>query len=68
MATQNLANATPANVARAAVEGMLCGLAAGLDALISQGVIADEVRLVGGAAQSAAAAVHTDLQDNPIAP
>jgi xylulokinase len=49
-----LANATPANVARAAVEGMLCGLAAGLDALISQGVVADEVRLVGGAAQSAA--------------
>jgi xylulokinase len=28
-----LGNTTPANLARAAVEGMLCGLADGLDAL-----------------------------------
>ena len=43
-----LTNATPANVARAAVEGMLCGLAAGLDALNGQGVPLTGVRLIGG--------------------
>ena len=32
-----LTNATPANIARAAIEGMLCGLAVGLDALASTG-------------------------------
>ena len=30
-------NATPENLARAAVEGMLCGLADGVDALLAQG-------------------------------
>jgi xylulokinase len=49
-----LANATPANLARAAVEGMLCGLADGLDALVAQGVSVWGVHLIGGAAQSAA--------------
>ena len=49
-----LANATAANLARAAVEGMLCGIAAGLDALIGQGVSASGIRLVGGAARSGA--------------
>lgn len=49
-----LANATAANLARAAVEGMLCGIAAGLDALIGQGVSVSGIRLVGGAARSAA--------------
>jgi len=49
-----LANATAANLARAAVEGMLCGLAAGLDALRGQGVAVNGVRLIGGAAQSEA--------------
>ncbi len=33
-----LATATPAHVARAAVEGLLCGLADGLDALVATGV------------------------------
>ena len=32
-----LANSTPAHLARAAVEGMLCALADGLDALLAQG-------------------------------
>ncbi len=45
---------TPANLARAAVEGMLCGLAEGLDALRRQGVRTDRVVLVGGAARSEA--------------
>ncbi len=49
-----LANAQPANLARAAVEGMLCGLAAGLDALLAQGVSVAGVHLVGGAARSEA--------------
>ncbi len=44
----------PENLARAAVEGMLCGLADGLDALVDLGVAVRRVLLVGGAAQSAA--------------
>ncbi|HEU4997402.1 MAG TPA: xylulokinase [Lapillicoccus sp.] len=48
------ANLTPANVARAAVEGMLCGLADGLDALRDNGVPVQRVLLIGGAARSTA--------------
>ncbi|MEU8412825.1 xylulokinase [Amycolatopsis japonica] len=48
------ANMTPENLARAAVEGMLCGLAAGLDALREQGLEVRRVLLIGGGAQSAA--------------
>ena len=49
-----IANSTPAHVARAAIEGMLCGLADALDALVTQGVSIGRVRLVGGAASSPA--------------
>lgn len=49
-----LDNATPAHLARAAVEGLLCGLADALDALAAQGARIDRVRLVGGAAASPA--------------
>ena len=49
-----LANTTPAHVARAAVEGMLCALADGIDALRAQGVPVQRLFLVGGGAQSAA--------------
>lgn len=49
-----LANATPAHQARAAVEGMLCGLADAVDALVAQGVRVDRVLLIGGGARSAA--------------
>jgi xylulokinase len=48
------ANSTPANLARAAVEGMVCGLADGLDAVRGQGVTAARLLLVGGAARSRA--------------
>jgi xylulokinase len=48
------ANATPANLARAAVEGMLCGLADGLDALRAVGVGCQRILLVGGGARSRA--------------
>ena len=47
-------NATPATLARAAVEGLLCGLADGLDALRAQGVPIGRALLVGGGARSAA--------------
>ncbi|MFT3871589.1 MAG: xylulokinase [Nocardioides sp.] len=45
---------TPAHVARAAVEGLLCGLADAVDALIDQGAEVSRVLLVGGGASSAA--------------
>jgi xylulokinase len=49
-----LANATPAHQARAAVEGMLCGLADAVDALVTQGVRVERILLIGGGARSAA--------------
>ena len=48
------ANMTPANIARAAVEGLLCGLADGMDAMRAQGVPIARAFLVGGGAKSAA--------------
>lgn len=49
-----LASAGPAHLARATIEGLLCGLADGLDALVAQGVQVRRVILVGGGAKSAA--------------
>jgi xylulokinase len=49
-----LITTTPAHVARAAVEGLLCGLADGLDALVGQGAVVRRVLLVGGGARSEA--------------
>ena len=49
-----LANTTPAHLARAAVEGMLCALADGMEALRAQGVPVRRVFLIGGGAQSEA--------------
>ncbi|HEX6873206.1 MAG TPA: FGGY-family carbohydrate kinase [Micromonosporaceae bacterium] len=49
-----LSGATPVNLARAAVEGLLCALADGLDALTAQGARVERVILVGGGARSAA--------------
>ena len=49
-----LFRSTPSNLARAAVEGVVCSLADGLAALRSQGVDAQRVILVGGGAQSPA--------------
>jgi xylulokinase len=49
-----LGTSTPAHLARAAVEGMLCGLADGLDALRAQGIAVGRLLLVGGGAQSEA--------------
>jgi xylulokinase len=47
-------NMTPENLARSAVEGMLCGLATGLEAVRRQGLEVRRVLLIGGGAQSAA--------------
>lgn len=46
-----LENLTPANVARATVEGLACGLADGLDAIRACGVTTGRVLLVGGGAK-----------------
>ena len=60
-------NATPGNLARAAVEGMLCGLADAVDALVAVGVVPRRVLLVGGAARSAAVrAVLPSLLGVPV--
>jgi xylulokinase len=47
-------NSTAAHLARAVVEGMLCALGAGLDALRARGASVGRVILVGGGARSAA--------------
>ncbi|MDQ4490058.1 FGGY-family carbohydrate kinase [Sinomonas sp. ASV486] len=49
-----LHNYTRANLARAAVEGIVCSLADGLTALAAAGVMAERIILVGGGARSAA--------------
>lgn len=45
-------NMSPAHLARAAIEGMLCGMADALDRLRAQGVTAERVLLIGGAAKA----------------
>lgn len=47
-------NMTPQNLARAAYEGMLCNVGAGLDALRAHGVEVRRVFLIGGASISSA--------------
>jgi xylulokinase len=49
-----LHTSTPGHLARAAVEGLLCGLADGLDALVAEGAQVRRVLLVGGGARSEA--------------
>ncbi|GAA1988827.1 xylulokinase [Isoptericola halotolerans] len=62
-----IATSTREHLARAYVEGMLCGLADGLDALRAQGVPVEQVMLIGGAAQSPAVqTVATQVFGLPI--
>ena len=49
-----VSNSTAANLARAAVEGLLCALADGIEYLTTLGVVARRVLLVGGGARSRA--------------
>ena len=49
-----LETGTAAQLARATVEGLLCGLADALDALVGQGARVERVLLVGGGARSEA--------------
>jgi xylulokinase len=51
-----LGTSTPEHLARAAVEGLLCGLADAVDALVAAGVPAERIVLVGGGARSDAVA------------
>ena len=48
--------ATRSNIARATIEGVLCGLAEGLDALLTLGVHAERAFIIGGGARNAAIA------------
>jgi xylulokinase len=47
-------NLTSANLARAAVEGLLCGLADAMEAITAQGVRVDSLMMVGGAGRNEA--------------
>ena len=60
-------NLVPANIARAAVEGMLGGLADAVDALVAVGVEPRRIVLVGGAAANPAVIdVAATLVDVPV--
>lgn len=50
----NLSNTTPHNLARAAVEGMLCAQVVMLEATMDLGVPVDRLLIIGGAARSKA--------------
>ncbi|RLP74087.1 xylulose kinase [Mycetocola tolaasinivorans] len=55
------------NLARAAIEGLLCGLADGLDAAREQGVDAQRILVIGGAAQNVAVqAIAAQVFDVPV--
>jgi xylulokinase len=62
-----LASTTRENLARAAVEGMLSGLGAGLDALRAEGVPLRRALLIGGGAQSdAVRAIAPEVLGIPV--
>ncbi|WP_018155199.1 xylulokinase [Demetria terragena] len=60
-------NATPENVARACVEGMLCNLEFSAAGLAAQGISIDRVLLIGGASKSQAVrALASTIFDAPV--
>ncbi|GAA3723946.1 xylulokinase [Spinactinospora alkalitolerans] len=62
------ANLRPDRIARAFVEGMLCGLADAIDALVDQGVPVHRVLLIGGGARSeAVTAIAPQVFGRPVA-
>lgn len=50
----NLKNSNPADIARAMIEGMMCGLTDAVDALIALGVTVNRLVIIGGAAKNSA--------------
>ena len=63
----SIASSTRSNLARAAVEGMLCGLSGGLDALLAQGGPATRLLLIGGAVQNPAVqAIAAQVFELPV--
>jgi xylulokinase len=63
----SLATTTRPHLARAAIEGMLCSLALGLDAIRDLGVEARRIRLIGGAARNVAVArIAAQVFDVPV--
>jgi xylulokinase len=63
----SIASSTRSNLARAAIEGMLCGLSGGLDALRGQGCAATRLLLIGGAVQNPAVqAIAAQVFDLPV--
>ncbi len=63
----SIASSTRANIARAAIEGMLCGLADALDAVRAAGDAPRQLLLIGGAAQNAAVQdVAAQVFDLPV--
>jgi len=62
-----LAATTREDLARAAVEGLLCGLADGFDAIRAHGVDAERILLIGGAAQNpAVSAIAAQVFGAPV--
>ena len=62
-----LGSTSRSNLARASIEGMLCGLAAGVDALRAAGISPHRLLLIGGAAQNEAVpVVAAHVFDVPI--
>jgi xylulokinase len=63
----SLSSYTPANLARASIEGVLCSLADGLDAVMSQGVVPKRILLIGGSAQNIAVQkIAPTIFDHPV--
>lgn len=63
----SIASSTRSNLARSAIEGMLCGLSGGLDALRAQGGAATRLLLIGGAVQNPAVqAIAAQVFDLPV--
>lgn len=61
------ANMTPAHLARAAMEGMLCGLADAVAAAVNVGVTDNRILLIGGAARSRAVCeIAASLLGTPV--
>ncbi|MGN5734564.1 xylulokinase [Arthrobacter psychrochitiniphilus] len=63
----SIVSTTRENTARAAIEGMLCGLADGFDAVAATGVEVQRLLLTGGAAQNPAVqAIAAQVFDVPV--